>query len=136
MQKKNKVLFDASALLALIQQESGLEILEEVASIAAISSVNLSEVISVLARSGMPEEAIKETINSSITDFIPFSQEEAELAGQLITKTQSFGLSLGDRACIATGLIHNLNIYTTDQAWKKLEVKGLSLTLVRENFTA
>ncbi len=111
-----KVLCDASALLILIQQENSDDILEEVVSKAVISSINLSEVISVLIRSGMSKEIANETIKSSITDIIPFSQAEAELAGELIIYTKSLGLSVGDRACIATSMIHNLELYSADQA--------------------
>jgi len=132
MQVKNKVLFDASALLAMIQEENGAEILEEVVSIAAMSSVNLSEVVSVLARSGMPKDAISKTISSSITEIIPFAEAEAELAGHLINDTKKLGLSLGDRACIATALLYGLELYTTDQAWSKLNLQGLKLKLVRK----
>ena len=126
-----KVLFDASALLMLIQQENSDNILEEVVSKAVISSVNLSEVMSVLIRSGMPKEIANEIIKSSITDTIPFSRTEAELAGELISHTKSLGLSLGDRACIATSIIHNLELYSADQAWQKLNIKNLQLKLVR-----
>ena len=131
MQVKNKVLFDASALLTVIQEEEGVGKLEEVIPIASISSVNLSEVISVLARSGMPRDIITTTIKSSVTEVIPFLQEEAEFAGHLINDTKKFGLSFGDRACIATGLIHKLEIYTTDQAWGRLKLNGLKITLAR-----
>lgn len=132
MQVMNKkVLFDASALLILIQQENSDDALEEAVSKAAISSVNLSEVISVLIRSGMSKEIANETIKSSITDIIPFSQAEAELAGELIIYTKSLGLSLGDRACIATSMIHNLELYSADQAWQKLNIENLKLKLVR-----
>jgi PIN domain nuclease of toxin-antitoxin system len=132
MQLKNKVLFDSSALLTLIQQETGYEELEEVVANAVISSVNLSEVISVLSRSMVPSEKIKEVINSSITDVVPFSWDEAILSGELINQTKAFGLSLGDRACIATGILYNLKVYTTDQIWRKLKLKGFELVLVRD----
>lgn len=134
MQVMNKnVLFDASALLILIQQENGSDQLEQVVSRALISSVNLSEVISVLIRSGTTKEIANEIIKSSITDVIPFTQAEAELAGELISQTKSLGLSLGDRACIATSIIHNLELYTADQAWQKLTIKNLQLKLIRNN---
>ncbi len=131
MQIKNKVLFDDSALLILIQQEDGCEELENVVANAVISSVNLGEVISVLARSGMPKEEITETINSSITGVIPFSQEEATLTGQLILQTKKLGLSLGDRACLATALKLGLPVYTADKAWTTLNIPNLKVYLVR-----
>jgi len=133
MQLKNKVLFDSSALLTLIQQENGYEELENVVANAVISSVNLSEVISVLSRSMVPKEKIEEIITSSITDVIPFAREEAMLSGELINQTKAFGLSLGDRACIATGILYNLKVYTTNQIWRKLKLKDFELVLVRDN---
>ena len=131
MPPKNKVLFDASALLTLIQEEEGYELLEAVIPTAVISSVNLSEVISVLTRGGIPHEKIKEVIDSSITDVIPFMKNEAHYSGELINQTKSLVLSLGDRACIATGILYGLRVYTTDRAWGKLKLKGLELVMVR-----
>jgi PIN domain nuclease of toxin-antitoxin system len=131
MQLRNKVLFDSSALLTLIQQENGFEELEDVVANAVISSVNLSEVISVLSRSGVPSDKLEEIINSSITVVIPFLRDEAMLSGELINQTKNFGLSLGDRACIATGILYNLKVYSTDQIWSKLDLKGFNLVLVR-----
>jgi len=131
MQKKNNILFDASALLTLIQQEKGAEVIEELASNAYISSVNLSETIAVLARTGMPNQEVLETISSSINNFIPFSNKEAEIAGLFITKSKSLGLSFGDRACIATGIYHNMDIYTADKAWAKLNLLNVKILLIR-----
>jgi ribonuclease VapC len=133
MQIKNKVLFDSSALLTLIQQEKGYEELEEVVATVLISSVNLSEVISVLLRTGVPKDKVNMVIESSVTDVIPFMKNEAILSGLLIDQTKAFGLSLGDRACIATAILYNLKVYTTDQAWKKLKLDGLDLVLIRNN---
>lgn len=133
MQPKNKVLFDSSALLVLIQEENGYKELENLVANAVISSVNLSEVISVLARSGVPKEQIIKVIDSSITDIIPFTTNEAVLAGELITSTKKLGLSLGDRACIATSILHGLKLYTSDLIWKNLNIEGLQLILVRNN---
>ena len=133
MQVKNRILFDASALLTIIQQEKGIELLENVASQAIINSVNYSEVISVLIRKGMPQEIALDTISSSITEVIPFLRVEAELAGKMISETSKLGLSFGDRACLATGLLYGLEIYTTDTTWKELNLKGLKLKLVHNN---
>ena len=52
--------------------------------------------------------------------FIPFSLEHANKAGELWQATSAFGLSLGDRACLATGLVENQPVLTADKAWQNL----------------
>jgi PIN domain nuclease of toxin-antitoxin system len=64
MQEKNKnikakVLLDASAVIALLKKEPGHEKLEELLATSSISAVNLSEVVSVLARSGVGDNEIR-----------------------------------------------------------------------------
>ena len=131
MHPKNKVLFDSSALLTLIQEEKGYEILQDISATITMSSVNLGDVIAVLTRTGIPAHKIREILDSTGADIISFNEKEAILSGSLITKTKPFGLSFGDRACIATGIIYGLKVYTTDKAWNNLEVDGLELVMVR-----
>ncbi|WP_395476404.1 hypothetical protein [Rickettsia endosymbiont of Pantilius tunicatus] len=45
--------------------------------------------------------------------------------------TKQYGLSLGDRACIATGIYHNIAIYTTDKIWAELKIKNANIRLIR-----
>ena len=131
MRTKNKILLDASAILALIQGEPGYLILEDVIAHSICSSVNISEVVSVLTRTGVPQDKIEDIIKNCIPEIIPFSVSEAMLAGTLIDKTKSYGLSLGDRACIATAILHKIPVYTTDQIWKKLDLPNLQVIVVR-----
>ena len=53
-----KYLFDASALLALLQDERGSEIVAQHILFSAISTVNLAEVASVLNKIDMPENVV------------------------------------------------------------------------------
>ncbi len=131
MQTKNKVLFDASAILALIKKEQGYEILEDLLASSCISAVNLSEVVSVLTRVGIPTVEVEEIVNEVIPEVLDFNRHIGILAGSLIANTNKLGLSLGDRACIATGIINNMVIYTTDQAWGKLQIANLNVVVIR-----
>lgn len=54
----NKSLLDTSAVIALLKKEPGYEIIEEIIGSANISVVNLSELISVLTKSGLLEEEV------------------------------------------------------------------------------
>lgn len=128
--KSNKVLFDASALLALINKEPGYEILEDMLASSCISSVNLAEVISVLSRIGVTDNEIQEILNV-IPEIIPFTTEISITAGKMINKTKELGLSLGDRACLATALAANIKVYTTDQIWQKLKIPKLKIIIAR-----
>jgi PIN domain nuclease of toxin-antitoxin system len=94
MQAKNKklnsmVLFDSSAMIALLKKEHGFELLDDVLAHSSISTVNLSEIVSVLARSGVVIEEIDKIIYGLVPQIIPFSQEIAILAGKMIIHTQN-----------------------------------------------
>ena len=128
--KTKKSLLDTSAMIALLKKEPGYEILEEVIARSAMSAVNLSELVAVLSRNHIKEDEIDEIINDIVPEVIPFSEEIATQTGKLIKHTRDLGLSLGDRACIASGIFHNMTIYTTDKAWIKLK-KLADIVIIR-----
>lgn len=119
--RNKKILLDTSAIIALLKKEPGYEILEDLVANSSISSVNLSELVAVLVRSGIAENEIDEIITDILPEIIPFSEDLAIQAGKLAKHTKDFGLSFGDRACIATGINHNMTIYTTDKIWQELK---------------
>ena len=121
MQTKNKVLVDTSALVALLKKEPGHEIVSNIIASSAVSSVNLSELIAVLNRLGVSENDIDEIITDLVPEIIPFCENISIKTGKLSTLTQGYGLSLGDRACLATGDYYQMNIYTADKIWAELK---------------
>jgi len=54
----------------------------------------------------------------------------ADQAGELCQITAALGLSLGDRACLATGLIEKMPVMTADQVWQRLTLP-LEIKLIR-----
>ena len=92
-----EVVLDASALLALLNDEPGAELVAKSLPQAAISAVNLSEVVAKLADAGMPDEAIRDALRGLPLDVVPFDVEQAYDAGLLRSITRDVGLSLGDR---------------------------------------
>ena len=54
--------------------------------------------------------------------FEPFTQDHAEIAAQLWSKTRSHGLSIADRACIALASSRKAPVLTADRAWEQLEL--------------
>src|ERR1017187_5899155 len=111
----NRIVLDASAMLAVLNREPGSERLTpEMLSSAAGSTVNLAEVhTKLVSRGGDPEEAWEDAL-SAVHDPIPFTAEHARIAGNLVTQTRRLGLSLGDRACLALGVALHAPVYTTD----------------------
>lgn len=115
------VVLDASAVLALMQDEPGADRVLESLPGALISSVNLSEVVAKLAELGMPEADIRTAMSLGL-DVVPFDATLAFVAGSLRPATRAAGLSLGDRACLSLAGTRSLPALTTDRAWEDLDV--------------
>ena len=126
----SKVVVDASAILALLNQEKGSEKISQWIGKAVISSVNLSEVVAKLAEGGVTEADIEEILSNLNLEVVPFSQEQALRAGILRPSTKSLGLSLGDRACLALGLYLKLLILTAGKLWSNLNL-AVEIRLIR-----
>jgi ribonuclease VapC len=127
----SKVVLDASALLALLNEEPRSE---QVATLieegAAMSTVNLSEVVAKLSEAGMPEEAIHEALDALGITMVDFDSASAYKAGLLRLATKKSGLSLGDRACLALAQQLGLPAVTTDRVWETLSI-GITIQIAR-----
>jgi PIN domain nuclease of toxin-antitoxin system len=127
----SEVVFDASAILALLQQEPGAEKLtNEIRKNAVVSTVNLAEVQSKLVKMRNEPERAWEAALSSIAVVEPYTIEQAKIAGSMIATTEKYGLSLGDRSCLALAIALKAPVYTTEQVWKNLKV-GVPIHVIR-----
>ena len=125
-----KAVLDASALLAYLQNEPGSEVVEAVLLESAISSVNWAEVVQKSIAAGVDVTGLREDVQALGLTILPFTPEEAEIAGRLWSKTRSHGLSLGDRACLSLGLRLEVPVMTTDQVWALLDL-SIAVQVVR-----
>ena len=127
----NRIVLDASVLLAVLNREPGADKLTpQLLNVATSSTVNLAEVQSKLVNRGLsPQEAWEATL-SPIREPTAFTAEHAMTAGNLIVETRALGLSLGDRACLALGLALSAPVYTADKSWKSLKL-GLRIHAIR-----
>ncbi len=116
------IVFDSSVLIAILRQEPGSEVGEQSLNEALISTVNLAEVATYLARNSVPPETIQEALASFPIEVVPFDREQGLITGYLYPACKSLGLSLGDRACLALAKSKSLPVLTADRAWLKLEV--------------
>jgi ribonuclease VapC len=125
------VVLDASAILAYLFNEPGAENLTpEILAAGVVSTVNLAEVQTKLVKMGRsPDDAWLDALSLG-TLAEPFTSDHARTAGNLLTVTERYGLSLGDRSCLALALALGAEVYTTEQAWRNLKV-GVKIHVIR-----
>lgn len=121
---------DASALLALLNGEPGAEPVKTVLGVAAMSAVNLSEVLTVLVDRGVPRDAAEAALGDLPVEIHSFGPAGAAQAAALRPSTRSAGLSLGDRACLALAKELGVPALTADRAWQGLPT-GIRVTVIR-----
>jgi ribonuclease VapC len=129
----NRIVLDTSALLAILNEETGAEIFTqqfELLSNATMSAVNISEAYGKLLGRGIKAEDAWEAVTAPVPEIVDFDTEQAKIAGWLQPQTRSLGLSLGDRACLALGMALKAPVYTADRAWKKLRLE-VSIQVIR-----
>lgn len=114
------VVFDSSAIIAFLIKERGWEQVEPLLDGGLMSTVNVCEVVSKFAERGFDAGQVALDIGDLGLEILDFDIEQARLAGELRPTTKSLGLSLGDRACLALGLMKKAEVYTADQAWATL----------------
>lgn len=125
-----KIILDASALIALIYQEKGAELVANILEHAEISAVNLSEVIAYMIKNDIPAEQIITLFEDLSIPVIPFDEEQSFIAGKLIKTTTTKGLSFGDRACLSLAIQKNSQVYTADRIWETLPL-DIAIKLIR-----
>lgn len=131
MQYLDNIIFDTSAILALINLEKGHDTVRPVLDRAIMSTVNVAEVAKFLIeKESYTRENVSSLIESTLYDIIPFTTSQAITSAEIIKETRPYGLSLGDRACIALSMETGYPIYTADRIWEKLSM-NLDIVFVR-----
>lgn len=125
------IVLDASAALAFVKGETGGEAVLPFVGDAAISAVNLQEVIKELIRDGLEIEIVREIVDGLRLEVHNHDAVAAYAAAGLHTQTRKYGRGLGDRTCIALGLSLGLPVLTADREWRRVEVEGLVLEHIR-----
>lgn len=112
----HETVLDATTVLALLNDEPGAAKVASLLPGAVINTVNLAEVVGKLAEAGMPEETITTVLGELGVIVIPFDERPT---------TSRYGLSLGDRACLALGQQLGRPVLTADRMWNtvKLDVE-------------
>lgn len=126
----NLAVLDSSAILAVILNEPGSQNVASILEGSLLSTVNLAEVHARLLQRGASADHAWNRISSFQCEICFFTDEQARLAAELISATRPYGLSLGDRACLALAIQRKATVYTTDRAWKNLAL-GIEVEVIR-----
>ena len=121
---------DASALLALLNEEPGKDVVEEAIGDCSISAVNYCEVIGKLIDAGVPDDDANHTVELLNIEIVDFDAKLAFQAASLRRATRILGLSLGNRCCLALGRARKATVLTSERSWSKLKI-GVKVKLIR-----
>jgi ribonuclease VapC len=113
---------DASAVLAVLQNEPGKEKVEIILDQSAIGRINVTEILTSLINKGATLQDAVAAIDSLELPVIEFDKTQAERTAELRPITKHLGLSLGDRACLALAIQENATAVTADRNWADLDV--------------
>lgn len=120
MTEGRAVVLDASAVLALLQEEPGADEVESLLDAALMSSVNLSEVIQKAEQHGVDTEGLEHDLEALGVEFRDFDVPMARPSAELWSKGS--GLSLGDRSCLGLARTARIPAVTADRRWAKLKL--------------
>ncbi len=112
------IVLDASALLALINNEPGADVVARAAAAndATISSVNYAEVLQKTARLGVTAEDVDVELDALSVTVSHFGRLDARLAASFFRDRS--GLSLADRVCLALPRSLSSPAYTANRIWQ------------------
>jgi PIN domain nuclease of toxin-antitoxin system len=119
-----RCVLDASAVLAWLFVERGEQVVDRMLEHAALSTVNLAEILYRADEEGMPTDRLQPDLEALGVQVVPFVDEDARLLVEVrrTARRQGVRLSLADCCCLAAGLRLDLPVVGADQAWESLRV--------------
>lgn len=124
--------FDREALTPVPVAQRGAGAVRPVLADAAMSVVNLAEVVGHYARHGVDRIDVRAVLLPLPIEYVAMDLELAYDAGMLIPATRAAGLSLGDRTCLALGRRLGLPTLTAEWRWvDAAAATGVEVRLIR-----
>jgi PIN domain nuclease of toxin-antitoxin system len=106
----HRPVFDASAVLALMQGEPGADKLKDLQPDAVVNAVNAAEVLAKLVNRGMPAAEAQAAYDALHLETTPFDPAMVAISALYVHK----GVSLGDRCFLAAAHRH-VSGWTSDR---------------------
>ncbi len=126
------VVLDASAVLALLFEEPGAEVVRAQLRTGVIGAANLAEVLAKLSDHGLPAVEAVRAVTILGLEVAPMTEAQAGRSAELRSLTRAVGLSLGDRACLALAAELGVLALTADRSWDAVAVAaGVSVQVIR-----
>ncbi len=126
------VVLDASAVLALLFEEPGAEVVRAQLRTGVIGAANLAEVLAKLSDHRLPAVEAVRAVTILGLEVAPMTEAQARRSAELRSLTRSAGLSLGDRACLALAAELGALALTADRSWDAVAVAaGVSVQVIR-----
>jgi PIN domain nuclease of toxin-antitoxin system len=123
----NRIVLDASAVLAMIFNESGGERVDALLNAlesgshaeVSISSVNWCEILTRMQKENLLLSGERLSAILAGVELVPFGRTDAEMAAAFAFVSRA--LSLGDRACLALAKSKQATAWTADKVWSQCQ---------------
>ena len=123
---------DSSALLAFTSREPGAQVVARSLGSGHVSAVNASEFIQKLDQYGDDGPRALEVLEGLGLNVHATDRADALTAAEIYKVGKPFGLSLGDRVCLALAQRLGAEVLTADDVWLNVAgTLGLSIKSVR-----
>lgn len=132
-----EAVLDASALLAFLRNEpGGNKVAQELENGAYISAANWAEVLSKVCELKIDCEKLISTLKiqgilGGALMVVPLMEEDGLVIGKLRVATSKYGLSLGDRACLALAATMKARAVTADRNWINIKLTNVKVEVIR-----
>lgn len=113
---------DSSAVLALLLDEPGADVVQDALNGGVLSNVNLAEVLAKLTDRGQEIDGLADDLRAAGLHLEPISRLDAEKSAELRRRDHSRTLSVGDRCCLALGWRLGRPVLTADRSWAQMQL--------------